>query len=321
MARGFLIALAALVAGACTQGSALGLVPYVVQQGHIDLARGPDGNTVILDAPDGLIVVDTGRHAEHSKAIVDHAHSVGKPVAAILNTHWHLDHTTGNHDVRMAFPAARVIATGAGEGALSGFLASGIAASRATIADDAAAPADRAAAQRRLAAVDDRASFLPGVPVERDGIQHIAGRALELHVASAAVTESDLWFVDPQENIAVVGDLVVAQAPFFDTGCEEGWVRALDEIAAARWNTLIPGHGETMDRAAFSRWRAAFDGFLNCGRSEATPSECADRWLADARGFYAESERTNVRNLIEYYVAQVLRAPVATRMAYCRSGG
>ena len=27
--------------------------------------RGPDGNTVVFDAPDGLIVVDTGRHAWH----------------------------------------------------------------------------------------------------------------------------------------------------------------------------------------------------------------------------------------------------------------
>ena len=31
--------------------------------------RGPDGNTVIIDAPEGLIVVDTGRHKELTDAI------------------------------------------------------------------------------------------------------------------------------------------------------------------------------------------------------------------------------------------------------------
>src|SRR5690349_2506517 len=29
----------------------------------------PDGNTVILKAPDGLIVIDTGRHAAHTQRI------------------------------------------------------------------------------------------------------------------------------------------------------------------------------------------------------------------------------------------------------------
>src|SRR6266481_2385674 len=32
--------------------------------------REPDGNTVIFDAPEGLIVVDTGRHEWHRRAIL-----------------------------------------------------------------------------------------------------------------------------------------------------------------------------------------------------------------------------------------------------------
>jgi hypothetical protein len=32
--------------------------------------RGPDGNTVILVAPSGLIVIDTGRHPWHSDGIL-----------------------------------------------------------------------------------------------------------------------------------------------------------------------------------------------------------------------------------------------------------
>jgi glyoxylase-like metal-dependent hydrolase (beta-lactamase superfamily II) len=64
--------------------------------------RGPDGNTVIFDAPYGLVEVDTGRHARHSDAILAYAKSRGRPVAAIVNTHWHLDHTSGNRRLRAA---------------------------------------------------------------------------------------------------------------------------------------------------------------------------------------------------------------------------
>ena len=29
--------------------------------------RGPDGNTIIYDAPDGLVIVDTGRHSSQTE--------------------------------------------------------------------------------------------------------------------------------------------------------------------------------------------------------------------------------------------------------------
>jgi len=72
----------------------------------------------ILDAPVGLIVLSGAR-----RAILAHACRVGKCLAAIINTHWHLDHTTGNRDILAAFPEAKTIACHAVEGALAGFLA------------------------------------------------------------------------------------------------------------------------------------------------------------------------------------------------------
>ena len=58
--------------------------------------KGPDGNTVIYIAPEGLVVVDTGRHAWHSDGILNFARDRKLPVVAIINTHWHLDHSSGN---------------------------------------------------------------------------------------------------------------------------------------------------------------------------------------------------------------------------------
>ena len=89
-------------AGACT-----------LQPGGFEPERGPDGNTIIFDAPDGLVVVDTGRHAWHSDAILAYAESARRPIAAIVNTHWHLDHSSGNGRLKARYPNARVYTTNA----------------------------------------------------------------------------------------------------------------------------------------------------------------------------------------------------------------
>lgn len=293
--------------------------PFVLQPGHLDLEIGPDGNTVILDAPDGLVVIDSGRHSAHSQVILDHAAAVGKPVVALVNSHWHLDHTTGNRDILAQFPQARLVATAAMQGALEGFLARSRAAAQDRLADPAF-PADaRARTERAVAAMDDRAAMVPASPVLSDGPVDLGGRSFILHVAPAAATEADLWLIASDEGLAVVGDLVVAPVPFFDTGCAEGWRNALDAIAAEQWTTLVPGHGALMTRAEFARWRVAFDTWLNCAEGTAQASACADGWMRDASGFYQEQDRENVRYLAEAYVAEVLRGAPDQRQAYCVS--
>lgn len=292
--------------------------PYVFQPGHIELERGPDGNTVILDTAAGLVVVDSGRHPEHARAILDLAKRAGKPVAALVNTHWHLDHTTGNRDIRAAYPGVRLIATGAAAGALEGFLAPSREQAAKALADPATAPDERARLVRALAIMEDRAALVPAEPVSSNRSWRLGGRRFEPRVAPRAATEADLWLLVPDEKLAVVGDLVVAQVPFFDTGCEQGWRTALDAIASTSWTTLIPGHGAPMRRADFTRWHAAFNAWLDCAGTSATAATCAEGWMRDAKGFYTDAEAPAVKMMARYYVAEVLRAPATERMAYCR---
>ncbi len=297
--------------------AATGPIPYVVLPGHIDLEIGPDGNSVILGAPDGLVVIDTGRHAAHAARILDHARAVGKPVVAVVNTHWHLDHTTGNRDLLAAHPRARLLATDAIRGALAGFLAAAPERARDRAADTSLNEDERARARRALAALEDRAALVPDTPVIDGGTVELGGRRFELRVARAAATEADLWLLAPHEGLAVAGDLVVAPVPFFDTGCDEGWRAALAGIAAAEWSTLVPGHGAPMTRDDFARWRGAFEAWLDCAASDRPAARCAEGWMRDAAGFYTGDEAEVSRMLAEAYVAEVLRAPAEQRMAYC----
>ena len=90
--------------------------------GGIPPNRQPDGNSVIFEAPEGMVVIDTGRHAWHREAILSLARLQQKEIIAIVNTHWHLDHVSGNPDLRAAHPGLRVHASDAIVGALAGFL-------------------------------------------------------------------------------------------------------------------------------------------------------------------------------------------------------
>src|SRR4051794_24032324 len=76
--------------------------------GSFEPGRQPDGNSVFLDAPDGLILVDTGRHPAHQAKLLAYARARGRPVAVIVNSHWHLDHSGGNAEILAAYPRARL---------------------------------------------------------------------------------------------------------------------------------------------------------------------------------------------------------------------
>jgi glyoxylase-like metal-dependent hydrolase (beta-lactamase superfamily II) len=309
---------AALLLAACSGPAAAKPAPYVLQPGHIDLDKGPDGNTVILDAPGGLVVIDSGRHPEHAARIIAHARKVGRPIVAVVNTHWHLDHTTGNRDILAAFPRARIVASRAAEGALGGFLARSRAGAQKALADPKLPAEERARIERSLAIMDDRAALLPGMAIERDGVHKLGGRRIQVRLAPKAVTEGDVWLVLPDEKLAIVGDLVVAAFPFFDTACDEGWAAALGAIERAKWTTLIPGHGKPMDRADFRRWRGAFTAYVDCAKSTRPAADCAAGWERDAAGFYTPAEQRELRAMGIYYAEEVLRAPPERRMAYCR---
>jgi glyoxylase-like metal-dependent hydrolase (beta-lactamase superfamily II) len=76
---------------------------------HLTQISGLGGNVVVLDGPEGLLLVDSGL-AERSGELVSHLarQHPGKRIQRLFNTHWHWDHTGGNE--RIAREGARIIA-------------------------------------------------------------------------------------------------------------------------------------------------------------------------------------------------------------------
>ena len=305
-------ALAAAAAAAAAQGGGYHLIP-----GSVPMDKGPDGNTIILEAPQGLIVVDTGRHPAHVAKILAYAKERGRPIAAIMNSHWHLDHAKGNLDILQSYPKAPVYATTAVDGALPTFLANGVKGARERLADPKTPKERVPEIERYLDRMDHPESLRPTVPVLKSGKMNIAGRMLDVHVAPFAATEADLWFYDPKEKLAVVGDLVVGIVPFMDTACADGWAKALDEVEKVPFTTLVPGHGDPMTRADFLQWKTAYNNMVACGRSSVDMKQCAANWQRDAAKFIDKEHEGYVAEAVPYYIETRLRSSAEERQKFC----
>ena len=291
---------------------------YKIIPGTFEKGRQPDGNSIILDAPQGLIVFDTGRHAAQQEQILAAAKAWAKPIAAIVNSHWHLDHSGGNQELRAAYPKARIIASNAVVGALSGFLTTSRKGAEEYLASGQASDQDKAEIQGDFAAMDAKADLIPTDPVTKTERRTIAGRPLDLHLAPYAVTEGDVWVYDPKTRTVLAGDLVVAFAPFMDTACVEGWLSALDEIEKVPFTTLVPGHGAVMDRAAFTQWKTAFRNLVDCGAGTATNDACIAGWNRDAAQFVAPLAPRKIDPMIGYYLDNWLRPNAPNRSKFCK---
>ena len=317
MARGrFLVVLAAMAA-ACADVPAPSEFTFV--RGSFAPGRQPDGNSVMLNTSIGYVVIDTGRHREHVDKIIDQAAASHTSIAAIFNTHWHLDHITGNIGLQEAFPSVAVYSNRpALEEALSGFLARGAESNRRRLADPDLDSVQREEARLDLATVEAGARLYPTVSIEQRRTMTIGERVLEMRVAQAA-SAGDLWFYDQAANLVIAGDLVTLPAPFLDTACPKNWRKELDAIVATRFDQLAPGHGRMMTRADVALYRDAFGALLDCAAGSTAAGDCADQWARAAAPLLDDSsgDVRQANAYARYYVENVLRKPEA-EPAWCQ---
>lgn len=67
-------------------------------------------NMGLVSTSEGLVAVDTGLDKQSARRIIRVIESLGKPLAAVINTHAHADHFGGNRTLLARYPQARVFA-------------------------------------------------------------------------------------------------------------------------------------------------------------------------------------------------------------------
>jgi glyoxylase-like metal-dependent hydrolase (beta-lactamase superfamily II) len=284
---------------------------------RFDPGRQPDGNSLLLEGADGIVVFDTGRHADHSAALIEWARKRGQPIVAIVNSHWHLDHLGGNAALRRAHPGLQAYASAAVNRALTTRLQRSEARLRARIEDPATDEATRRMLRVDLGLVTQRDALMSDHTLEGPPREiSLGGRALRVGVETA-VSGGDVWLLDRDSGILAVGDFVTLPVPFLDTACAPVWREALGRIESLPFQRLVPGHGPVMSRDDFRRYRRAFERLFDCAGGSAPPSACAADWVADLGALLPAHAHADAHEMIDGYFKQNLRAAPAQRDLHC----
>lgn len=279
--RKYVVALAALVAcsvGAATESAETSATQeifagYVWQSlgngiyvhTRVEPLAGPvDGNSVVIINDEDVFVVDTHINPAPTRAVIRKIREItDKPVTFVVNTHWHDDHTNGNHDYRQAFPGVSIVAHEATLSALrqeweilednrrtwySNSSASDLReAAAAAEADDPGRAIDlRLSAGYREALLPELPGLQLAYPdlVFADRMEFERGeRRIILQWMGRGNTDGDLIVWLPEDDVLITGDLLVAPVPYaFDSPMVE-WVGTLGRLNELGAGTVIPGHG------------------------------------------------------------------------------
>lgn len=200
-----------------------------------------DANVTAIGSERGLVVVDTHGSTAAGRTVLEDLRRLGAgSVAAVVNTHWHWDHSFGNAAFREADPgvpihahedAARMLSE-QGQHMLGRFADS----------DD---PHSDEVADTELVVPDQLFSSARSLD--------LGDRLVELVFPGRGHTDGDLVVVVPDAGLVLGGDLVEESArPWIgmDSFPLE-WYGSLDVVLSlvGPGTQVVPGHGVPVDRA------------------------------------------------------------------------
>jgi glyoxylase-like metal-dependent hydrolase (beta-lactamase superfamily II) len=220
------------------------------------MLAGVGSNVTVVATADGAIVVDSMTVVRQGRLIDAKVRELtGKPVAALLNTHYHLDHTHGNP----AFPVGtKVVST-----------ARTLEHLRTRDADWWADSPAR--------------DLLPNETFEGEWTRTYGGKTLRAMHPGHGHTDGDLVLLLVEDRVLVSGDLFFnGFYPNIDLeagGTVAGWPATLDRVLALDFDTVVPGHGPLATRADLERFRA----FMRTLWEQTAAVAARGGTLADAR--------------------------------------
>ncbi|MBN1639961.1 MAG: MBL fold metallo-hydrolase [Anaerolineae bacterium] len=218
------------------------------------------GNAGIVDLGDRTLVYDSTFTPQAGADLRRAAEALtGRPVSAVINSHYHNDHMWGNQafgaetDIVSSAETRRLIVATGGHDDYATFSAN----AEANLASTQAAlqAAEQAAERRQIAMwVDYYRAFVEAKPVLRFRAPNVAftgriawhgaARSAELIDLGRGHSPSDAVLYLPQDRIVFMSDLLfVDHHPLVIEGDPQRFLAILDEVAALEPERLVPGHG------------------------------------------------------------------------------
>jgi glyoxylase-like metal-dependent hydrolase (beta-lactamase superfamily II) len=250
---------------------------------------------------DGPVVIDTRSTVGHAREILADLRELTRaPVAAVIDTHHHFDHSFGNHEFRPApiwghIRCAERI--------------------QQEVDDPAAHAAHKAEVAEEFPRIaGELADIVPDPPdrtVGDEGAEiEIGGRRFELRWLGRGHTDNDLVIGLPDAAVVFTGDLLENGAPpWTGDGYPLDWPATIEGILALASGPLpvavVPGHGAVGDRAFVERSLADLQAVADLGRRVAAgelglvDAIAAAPWPADAAAETIERALAQLRGELD----------------------
>ncbi|MBM9466550.1 MBL fold metallo-hydrolase [Nakamurella leprariae] len=207
-------------------------------------------NPSLVRTAGGVVVVDTPQLPTHAVELRRRAEALG-PIRFIVNTEHHVDHIFGNWWFR-----------GAGEvvlhqGVYDNFMEVRPGLDSYEFALESVHTHDPAA----LAHFPDRETYFAdpnkgSIVLTGDATLHVGDHTFEL-LHTPGHTPGQLAVVVPQERVVFTGDTIFSECrTWLMTSDLDGWLVALDRIAALDVDVVVPGHGPVTTLGAVAAQRA-----------------------------------------------------------------
>ncbi|MEL7447858.1 MAG: MBL fold metallo-hydrolase [Pseudomonadota bacterium] len=239
--------------------------------GADDPLAGPvDGNSVVIINDSDVVVVDTHINPAAARAVIGKIRDLtDKPVSTIVNTHWHDDHTNGNHAYREAFPEAKIVAHRATLAALRkewpAMEEQRKTAYAALEPDQLIAAADKLDDEAKAISYRVYAGYIaalkpelptmelvyPDTVFEQELVLSTGKRRIVAEWLGRGNTEGDIVVWLPDDSVLITGDLLVSPIPFAFDSPMVAWTETLGSLQAKQAKTIIPGHGDIMRDDAY----------------------------------------------------------------------
>jgi quinoprotein relay system zinc metallohydrolase 2 len=185
---------------------------------------GAIGNSGFVVGTDAVAAIDSGGSVGEGEALLAAIRAVtDRPVAYVVNTHFHPDHIFGDS----VFKGAKIVGHHKMAAALTargGFYL-------------------QRAREELGPAAEGLVVTPPDIAVERELSLDLGKRTLALQAWPTAHTDCDLTIRDLRTDSWFLGDLLfVSRMPTID-GSLRGWIAVLDKLRAQKAARAVPGHG------------------------------------------------------------------------------
>jgi glyoxylase-like metal-dependent hydrolase (beta-lactamase superfamily II) len=230
------------------------------------------GNTTVIIGDRQVFVVDSCQYPAYAREDIAQIRQwTDKPVAYLLNTHFHSDHNNGNRAYMNAFPALTIIAQEETKKDMDLLQPGNMARDAKDYAASIAAYKQGKNTDGRPLSEDEKKQVQEALPsLEQNGADFkalvyqpptltfvdkldidIGNREVQVKYLGRGNTPGDTIVYLPKEKILAAGDLLVYPVPYAYFGYPAEWAQTLQKMAQFEVTSIVPGHGAILHDKAY----------------------------------------------------------------------